>query len=395
MVSEITRSGSSNGGRGPSGGTNLRSKREMVIIERFEREAEKEIMSNQTLDLFSGLTPTELKNLTTFIANDNGTYFYEFLLGTLDESVESHLVTAIHSSVRLAAAVIVAVVLAIVAKNPRSPMFVMYQLNFFFMFLESTLELAWLFGFGASLTEFMTAGDIPLSSRQTSVAAGFFSTMLIISLLASLVVQVYFSCSDLYAHQQWLATGVALLACFPTYFIWIWRLALVGIEEIRLTGQTGLYGFTSDSWVFYGAWRSFAASTAFCSLMLCCKLLLVRHARKRLGMQTMNPLRIVILMALQNSALPAVLALVACGLDQNNLAAQSIAAGAVPITAVLLPVGYIWAQVTTDNANTLGGRKLTSSRSSASESESAQYQTTVFVDTPNTEKTFQDDTYSV
>jgi len=307
------------------------------------------------VNMFGNMTVQQLQEQNVVLWDVNGVRALVYSLGSLDDIMQARLIGAIHSAVRITAAVIVGTVLALIARGFRSPLFILYQLNFLFMLISSALETSWIFSFNASITEYMSLGDIPQSSLNLSVAAGVFLTLLIMSLLASLVLQIYFSCADLYVWQQWGVTATAALGCFPAYLIWIWKVTLIAIEDLgpNSGGNNGGFGIVEDNWVFYGAWPSFAASTSFCSIILCIKLYLVQRKRTQMGIDTFNPMKVLLLMAVQNSALPAVLAIIAAGMNQNDLSSQSIGAAAIPLTAVLLPVGYIWAQVKGTTPNTL------------------------------------------
>lgn len=267
-------------------------------------------------------------------------------LGSLDNMMHTRVIEGIHCGVRVGAAVVLFGLLFFIARSYRSPLFCMYQANFVLMIVSSALQMSYLFGFGESLTISMTAGDMPTSQQNLSIASSVFQTLLVMCLLATLVCQIYVACGDQQRRIRFAITMAAVIGCFPTYFIWLWRLVLVGIQNLSssIDDITWSNDTTTDQWVFLGAWRSFAASTSFCSLILCLKLWMVNRKRASLGIQKFDPIKMLLTMAIQNSVIPAILAIVSAAMSPDNFGAQSVSASTIPVTATLLPMGYIWAQ---------------------------------------------------
>lgn len=236
------------------------------------------------------------------------------------------------------------VLLLFLARTYRSIMFCLYEANFCIMTIASVLELGWLFSFQSSTIEVLTGGDNPQSSLNVSVAAGFFHMLLTMTLLATLVMQVYVACSDLNRNLQISIVFASILACFPTYLIWIWRFVNTCIEELGSNKGLDIVAPESQNWIYEGAWPSFAASTGFCALILCIKLWVVQRSRAKIGIEKFDPIRVLFTMAAQNTAIPSILAIIGGSMGPQNFGGQSITAAAIPLTAVLLPAGYIVAQ---------------------------------------------------
>ncbi|GMM50474.1 alpha-factor pheromone receptor [Starmerella bacillaris] len=295
---------------------------------------------------FAGYSPDELKSLDCYLYYDSLGSDWTYPLGSLDDMMQARVIEAIHCGVRIGSAVVVSGLLFFVARSYKSTLFCMYQTNFLLMIISSALQLAYLLGFGASLTIFMTAGTMPVNNQNVSIASSVFQTILVMSLLGTLVCQIYVACGDQNRKIRYTVTAIAAVGCFPTYFIWLWRVVLVGIQNIDSTWNdlTWNSDITSGRWVFLGAWSAFAASTSFCSFILCAKLWIVNHKRASLGIQKFDPIKMLLTMAIQNSVIPAILAIISAAMSPNNFGAKSISASTIPITAVLLPMGYIWAQ---------------------------------------------------
>lgn len=295
---------------------------------------------------FQGYSPSALESFECYLFYDASGDSWAYPLGAIDQMMYTRIIIGIHCGVRIGVAVVLFGLLFFVARSYRSALFCMYEVNFFLMVVSSALQLGYLFSFAESLTIAMTSGDTPTSQKNLSIASSVFQTILIMSLLATLVCQIWVACSDQRRRIRYAVTFIGIIGCFPTYFIWIWRLSLVGVQNHSSAENaiTWANTTTTDEWVFLGAWRSFAASTSFCSLILCIKLWLVNRKRASMGIQRFDPIRILLTMAIQNSVIPGILAIVSAAMSPNNFGAQSVSASTIPITAVLLPMGYIWAQ---------------------------------------------------
>lgn len=310
----------------------------------------------QTGEVFAGNSVEQLRNLTTYLYyGPNPDQVLGYPLFSLDEFFQYQCIVAIHSSVRIASACVICLLLFLISQRYKSLLFVLYQSNFLLMMVGGSLELGWVLSYNGSLTQFMTTASPDHTGYNVSMAASVFQTVLMLTLLATLVVQIYVSFSDQKRQYQLGVTGLAVLGCFPSYLICIWRLVIVGISLYSSSAPTtngyGLTFFANDIvkgdgyvWVVEGAWGAFAASCAFCSIILCIKLYFVSRTRAKMGLVKFDALRILFTMALQNSVIPSILAIVSAAINPNNLGGKCVEASAIPICACMLPMGFIWAQ---------------------------------------------------
>lgn len=315
--------------------------------------------SNQETAPFAGSTIQQLHDLHTYVYyGPDPDQVLRYPIYALDKFLHYQCITSIHSAVRIASAFVLCLLLFLVSQRYKSLLFILYQTNFLLMMVGGGLELGWVMSYNGSITQFMTATSPNTVGYNVSMAASVVQTVLILNLLATLVVQIYVSFSDQRRQYQLGVTGLAMLGCFPAYFICIWRLAIVGISLYSPSSQAsdgfGLVFFASDPvsggkdiWAVLNAWRAFSASCAFCSIILCIKLYYVSRNRAKMGLVKFDALRILFTMALQNSVIPSVLAIVSSAISIDNEGGKSVAASAIPVCACMLPMGFIWAQYKT------------------------------------------------
>lgn len=301
-------------------------------------------MSAMQMSPFAGLSTEQLSNINCTVVSPSTGANVDWPLWYIETAAQARLINSIHAGARIGAAVVLGVLLLLLARTYRSIMFCLYETNFLILIVGSALELGWIFSFQSSVVELLTGGDIPQSSLNVSVAAGFFSMLLTLTLLATLVMQIYVACSDLRPIWHISIVAVSALACFPTCLIWIWRFVNTCIEELGSNKGLNVVAPESQDWIYDGAWPAYAASTGFCALVLCIKLWIVQRSRAKIGIQKFDPIRVLFTMAAQNTVIPCILAIIGGSMGPDNYGGQSITAAAIPLTAVLLPAGYIVAQ---------------------------------------------------
>lgn len=291
---------------------------------------------------FLNVPPQELKNTTLVVAFQGNEWGMK--LSLLDTHQKEITGTAIFMGIRLGICIIMSMMLFFIGRSYRSALFIMYQINFLLLFLGSCLYMAFLESFANSVTAFVLPA-IPLNAnKRLDVADSVLNTLVIFSLLATLNFQIWVAFSDIQYRKRIALNALVALGCFPCCFIWLFKLIISSLYMFHPEkAQYNEYGdIKSFRGIYNGTAPSFAATTSVCSAILCVKLILACRKRAQLGIESINPFKIILLMSLQNSVIPSVIMIV--GASSKRIP-DVVRSSAVLVTAVLLPVGYIWSQV--------------------------------------------------
>lgn len=182
----------------------------------------------------------------------------------------------------------------------RSPIFILNVLSLTFNFIRSLLQSLY-FTSGFSVPYAYFSGDfsrVPSSDYATSVAAGIFTLLLLITIEISLVLQVSVVCATMKAvFRQAVIAGSALVAMVAIGF----RAALVGINSRSIV--------RAESFIPWKWLASATNITTTISICLFCALFVVKlgvamRERKKLRLRQFGPMRILFIMGCQTMFIP-------------------------------------------------------------------------------------------
>lgn len=299
---------------------------------------------------FFDIPPQYLKNLTAQVEFQDGIWVMK--LASLDSHQRQMIELAIFMGVRLGICISMSVMLFVIGRSYRSALFIMYQINFLLLFLGSCLYMAYLESFAGSLTAYMLPIEPTAANIRLDVTDYVLNTLVVFSLLSTLNFQIWVAFSDFPRKTRMILSSLVALGCFPCFFIWLFKLVAASVfmfhPEKAHYDQEG--NITSFRGIYDGTEPSFAATTAMCSTLLCAKLVTACRKRAQLGIESINPFKIILLMSLQNSVIPAVLMIISAA-GKSHIP-EVVGSSAILVTAVLLPFGYIWSQVFSYKKNT-------------------------------------------
>ena len=252
---------------------------------------------------------------------------------------------------RIGAAGVAILILAIVTKNKKSPIFVINIFSLLFMILHSGVYLKYLKSNYTSVTYSFTYFNqlIERSDIYTTGAANMLEVMLIFCVEASLVFQVYTifkSTENKRIGQVWitLSTGLGLATVGLFFASAIKNM----ISVYQNTGSTG------DAHLYNASIICLASSINFMTVLLCFKLAHAIKSRRFLGLKQFDTFHILLIMSGQSLVIPSILYILAYALPAHD-GTQSLQAIATLIVVLSLPLSSMWAGASnsTSNVNTL------------------------------------------
>lgn len=260
-----------------------------------------------------------------------------------DKFHNSQLQLAIVDGVQIGAAIILSAILCMAARTYKSILFVLYQTNLALLILHSVLNIQNLESSIWSMSWYLTGiTEASDTTINCTIAYSILYWFLIISICATLVVQVHASFCDLSKRNQNLILLASCVAVFPCIFVWGYFL----ITNASIASQakyTEDVSYDQAEWAIDGSWPVFTTTTTVFSAILCIKLFFVLRSRARMGIVHFDPLKAVFTMTLQNSVCPAVLNIVTASLPDDKTP-NSLPAISIAMTVLFLPIGYVWAQ---------------------------------------------------
>lgn len=260
-----------------------------------------------------------------------------------DKFHNSQLQLAIVCGLQIGASIILSAILWMAARSYKSILFVLYQTNLGLLIIHSALAIQNLESSVWSMSWYFTGiTEASDTTINCTIAYSIFYWFLIITICATLVVQIHASFCDLSKRNQCLVLAASCLAVFPCIFVWGYYLITNAVisNQAKYTEQVS---YDQALWAINGAWPVFTATTTVFSAVLCVKLFVVLRARAHMGIVHFDPLRAVFIMTLQNSVCPAILNIVTASLPDESTP-NSLPAISMAITVLFLPIGFVWAQ---------------------------------------------------
>ncbi|CAI8507808.1 unnamed protein product [Hanseniaspora opuntiae] len=257
----------------------------------------------------------------------------------LQQWVESKLKYAIIYGTRIGAAGVALLILLIVTKNKKSPIFVINIFSLLFIILHSGVYLKYLKSNYSSITYSFTYFEqiVKRSDIYTSGAANMLEVFLVFCVELSLVFQVYTifkSTSNKRLGQVWitLSSGIGL-ATVGLYFA-------SAVKTMKAVYNNSSY--TGDTKIYNAAIICLASSINFMTLLLVYKLAHAIKSRRFLGLKQFDSFHILLIMSSQSLIIPSILYILAYGLPAHD-GTQSLQAIATLIVVLSLPLSSMWA----------------------------------------------------
>lgn len=244
----------------------------------------------------------------------------------------------------IGAASILVVLLWVVIKNKRTPIYVLSQVTLVLLLIRSGLFVSHLMSPAASLGLAFTGivGPTGLRDVRVSAAASAFQTLLVASIEASMVYQVFiiFQSPEVKA-LGWILTcafGLLSIAVFGLYVnsaVVVSRAAFATISDVYADPKNG-------TWVTDVPFILYSVSVTFMSVLLLAKLGLAIRTRRYLGLRQFDSLHILFIAASQTLIGPAILALIKHGVASPD-SASLLSNLSVMLSAITLPISIMWA----------------------------------------------------
>ena len=259
--------------------------------------------------------------------------------GQLQQWVESKLKYAIIYGTRIGAAGVALLILLIVTKNKKSPIFVINIFSLLFIILHSGVYLKYLKSNYSSITYSFTYFEqmVKRTDIYTSGAANMLEVFLVFFVELSLVFQVYTifkSTSNKRLGQAWilLSSGIGITTV-GLYFA-------SAIKTIKAVYNNTDY--SGDATIYNAAIICLASSINFMTLLLIYKLAHAIKSRRFLGLKQFDSFHILLIMSSQSLIIPSILYILAYGLPAHD-GTQSLQAIATLIVVLSLPLSSMWA----------------------------------------------------
>ncbi|GMM41261.1 Pheromone alpha factor receptor [Hanseniaspora uvarum DSM 2768] len=259
--------------------------------------------------------------------------------GQLQQWVESKLKYAIIYGTRIGAAGVAFLILLIVTKNKKSPIFVINIFSLLFIILHSGVYLKYLKSNYSSITYSFTYFEqmVKRADIYTSGAANMLEVFLVFFVELSLVFQVYTifkSTSNKRLGQAWitLSSGIGITTV-GLYFA-------SAIKTIKAVYNNTDY--SGDATIYNAAIICLASSINFMTLLLIYKLAHAIKSRRFLGLKQFDSFHILLIMSSQSLIIPSILYILAYGLPAHD-GTPSLQAIATLIVVLSLPLSSMWA----------------------------------------------------
>jgi pheromone alpha factor receptor len=275
---------------------------------------------------------TQLLNYTT-VAGPVETSFEE-----IDSYVHIIIKNAIIFGVRIGAAAIAAIILLLVSKNRKTPVFILNQICLILVIIQSSLYICYLFGSFASVGFSFTGFPELIFQHDLNIyaATNFFQLFLIIAIEVSMIFQVrtIFQGPD----TKWLGRSMVSLSFFV-------GLSVVGLTFYN-TVQSVITTFDDPTQSYAsGALNAqpilFASSINLMSAMLIYKLIRAVRSRRYMGLKQFDGFHILLIMSTQTLIIPSILLIISYAV--NSLSKIAFLSIATLIVTLSLPLSSMWA----------------------------------------------------
>lgn len=258
----------------------------------------------------------------------------EFPFASIDTVCRYKTQYGVVAGCAIAECVIFLAVLMMISKKWKSALFISYISSFVLYLVQNSLAIRALLSDGGSVTNLLLFAPVSRTDINFTVAQYFFTTLVVINLVVILMLQVFAAYKSVASSRiRLLAYIISSLACLQTVICWIGNFVQLSVSSLR---QESSY----ESLFLDSTWPSFVVTCMVCSLMLTARLWAVCRGRQKLGLQKLDPIKIILIVALQNSIIPPVMILI---FNYSNIS-DAFGYASVAVSIAFSPIGYIWAQ---------------------------------------------------
>lgn len=306
------------------------------------------LVQNITIITVEGPSELSLTNIESF-------YKYKLLLATF-------------FALRVGCSFVTALMLFLVVKNRTRPIYILNMTSLFFLFMNSTLYLGYLFSSYSSIASNFT-GSYALGTKietGVSVTCSLFQLLLYTSVLLSLILQVR---AVFPQRSASCTTATAVVGAFGLVAFVFNLLFIIGRVINAVDSSIVMFSNSHFALILPTLSQIFIAATiAVTSIILIGKLLFAIRMRQILGLRQFGPMEIIFIMSTQTLVLPLVLYILNSAVNStisNVRYASGISSLSVLVIVMTLPLSAIWC--TTSNVTPISNSEIVFSRNRGSE----------------------------
>lgn len=291
--------------------------------------------------LFYNETYNPLQSVLTYSSiYGDGT---EITFQQLQNLVHENITQAIIFGTRIGAAGLALIIMWMVSKNRKTPIFIINQSSLVLTIVQSALYLSYLLSNFGGVPFALTLFPQMIGDRDKHLygAVTLIQCLLVACIEVSLVfqVRVIFK-ADRYRKIGIILTGVSASFGAATVAMWM----ITAIKSIIVVYDSPLNKV--DTYYYNIAVILLACSINFITLLLSVKLFLAFRARRHLGLKQFDSFHILLIMSTQTLIGPSVLYILAYAL--NNKGVKSLTSIATLLVVLSLPLTSIWAAAAND-----------------------------------------------
>lgn len=246
----------------------------------------------------------------------------------------------------LGSSIITFIVMWLVSKNRKTPIFILNQISLVLIIIHSSFYLKYLFSYPSSIVYYLTEFQQPFTAydRHISAAADMFKMLLVTTIEFSLVFQVRI----MFASDNFKRLGNILLASSIVIGLATSAVFLASVSMLIKESYTGIP--TRGEKIYNISNILFASSINFMTFILMIKLVWAIRARRFLGLKQFDSFHILLIMTCHSMVIPSILTILAYALHSN---ADVLVSLSTLLVVLSLPLSAIWAA----SANTTSSQK--------------------------------------
>ncbi|AET37692.1 alpha-factor pheromone receptor STE2 Ecym_1466 [Eremothecium cymbalariae DBVPG len=256
----------------------------------------------------------------------------------IEEFINTKITQGVFVGTKIGAAGLAILVLWMVSKNRKTPIFLINQVSLFLTLTHSSLYLKNLLGHFSSVTFAFTLFPQYISNNDLHVyaATNMFQVFLVAAIEVSLIFQVrVIFRADNYKRVGTILTSISTVLGITTVVLYLVT-AINSIKNVYYDVSK-----TSDAYYFNISTILMACSVNFMTLLLTVKLILAIRSRRFLGLKQFDSFHILLIMSTQTLLCPSVLYILAYALSSRGT--DSLTTIATLLVTLSLPLSSMWA----------------------------------------------------
>ncbi|KAJ5481242.1 Pheromone receptor 2 [Penicillium sp. IBT 31633x] len=287
------------------------------------------------------------KQNVTFQHRDG--FYFNVPVTVLDDFVMYNVRTCINYGCQFGASITLLVILLLLTHSDkrRSAVFI---LNAVALFLNSTRLLLQVIHFSTGFEQVYpyVSGDfssVPWSAYAISIVAVVFTTLVIVCIEVSLVIQVHVVCSTLrrrYRHPILVLS--ILVALVPIGFRSAWMV-------VNCSAIVSLRHVINMWWIESATNICLTISISFFCVTFVTKLGFAIKQRQRLGVREFGPMKVIFVMGCQTMVIPAIFSIM-----QYYIIVPELSSNVVTLVVISLPLSSVWAGAALERSRRSGSR---------------------------------------